>query len=546
MKSTVAYLKTHPIAATGFFSVVLVGVVVIGIELRVISQKLHRLEQAGAKAQPERSVSVPLHPVSTAAVDPKLSEFMRQYRLGPKAAKYISQAKMQILEQTDTSVHLSIVFPDKFTVDEVATVAADPSFVPSQADLERAARTGSSVHGAKLTFEDKGPRKWMSTLRYHLPYSVVPRELLQKLQPASNKAGASHFFDLIPEAFAQGEGGGGEGGGSGAGSELTGEMVIAIIANYTAEAYKGLDLGSVKEFKELEEGLEDENAKSLGADLPLAVIDAFEDALKWREWSEKMEKLDDCAKNPNNPLSQKASKDPSYQHDVMDQLEAADSDVFWSFAPQAASDVAGYAAHFLPFGGGVVVGLIFSTQDEAVEQSVDGRIEEASRYVVPCEEQPTKSATFNYLYHSERKGVYTGSTDGHVSGDLDFSSDPGGHGFYAGTGHGQFEWDERAQNTVSKSGYHQHLSGKVEVEVSGRGMPRAAEVTLTIHGENLTRVSSCTGCAQAGGGPEQGTDAQVTKTCNFTGVDFIRGGSYTVPSDLEDGLGTCKLTVPGQ
>ena len=532
MKSQYLRLKSHATIARVLLGFLLLAIIGIGWAIHRISGSLTQPQQA-AGGSGSRAASPNLPPVNSATVEPRLSEFMRLYRLGPKAAKYLAQARTQILEQTDTSVHLSIAFPDKFTIDETATAAADPNFTPSPADLEWSARTGRNVHGAKLTFKDQGPNAWMSTLEYHLPYSAVPRELLKKIQPPSTKASAGLFVGLISEARADD------------GGELTGEMVISVIANYTSEAYKGLDPAKVAEFKELEEGLEKDNLKSLGADAPLALVDAFEDYLKWQEWNDKMAKVVDCAKHPTNPLSQKASQDPNYQHDVLDQVDAAGSDMFWSFAPQAASDVAGYISHFLPFfGGGVVVGVIFSTQDAAVDQWADGRIDEAAKYVVPCgDKAPGRKGALEFTY-TLQEGVPGNqrTVSGKASGSFDFGRDPLGAPVYAGKGDANLEWIETNKTFVNQA--HYHLGGPLEIFATGRGSPRDATVKVTFHGEELQSIRACAGSCSTGS-TDTFEHAGFTRTCVFNEVDLVRGGAFAGILEPPDEHATCKVTFAG-
>jgi len=142
------------------------------------------------------------------------------------------------------------------------------------------------------------------TLQYHVPYNVMSSELRQKLQPATNHA--ADFFTLVPNAWA-------------GDAEATGEGVISIIANYTAEAYKDIDFTHIKSWSELElEGVD--NAKSLGADVPLALFDFLEDAAQMTLRQSELSKLKDCAKNPTNPLTQKAQLDPAtYKNEVVNQ-----------------------------------------------------------------------------------------------------------------------------------------------------------------------------------------------------------------------------------
>jgi hypothetical protein len=79
------------------------------------------------------------------------------------------------------------------------------------------------------------------------------------------------------------------------------------------------------------------------------------------------------------------------------------------------------------------------------------------------------------------------------------------------------------------------------------GTPRNAGIRLNIHGDNLKSQMMCSGgCEKAGPTHSEGTYASVVKSCKFNGVDFVRGGSYTAPSDTEEGYGTCKITVPPQ
>jgi len=354
-------------------------------------------------------------------------------------------------------------------------------------------------------------------------------ELREKLQPASNRA--EGFFDLVPKAWADGK-------------EATGEGVISIIANYTSEAYKDIDFTHIKNWSELElEGVD--NMKSYGADVPLALFDFLEDAAQMTLWQSELSKLKDCAKNPTNPLTQKAQLDPStYSNQVVDQVGEAQWDVGWTAVPSAASDVANYVSHFLPFGSGLAVGLIFGTQDEAISQYADGRIDNAKQAVVPCDEHPSAGGRFEYVYHRERNDTYVGITDGSASGDFDLSADPTGVGIYGGQGSGKFEWNAHGRQTVTGKTDTDHMFGDVQVEVSGQGPPRAATLKMTIHGEKLTDLSSCTGCQFTGPTHQEGTNSAVVKVCTFPTVDLAKGGSYAADSDLEVGAGKCKITLP--
>ena len=360
MKSLSQLLKLHPKTSLFFVVVLLTAVIAAGSKLDAISRDRAQQRQAAAQAADQAAsilaLQSALQTVNAPAPDPKLQEIMAKYRLGPNSANRIAQAKLEILTQTDTSVHFSLTFADHTTVDETATIAADATYRPTASDLEKAARRHSQIHGVKLTNKKTGEKTGTYTLQYHVPYSALPIDLQQKIHAAPGSKTA-RFFDLVPTANAQG-------------AEATGEAVISVIANYFAESYKTWKKvgGEWEEF---------ENGKSLGADVPLAAVDLLEDGLSYKGWMDEMKKLEDCAKNPTNPLTQKASQDPNYQHEVMDQLNDAKGDVQSTAVPTLASDAAGYLSHFLPFGGGAVTTIVFSTQDEAVSEYAEGRIKEA-------------------------------------------------------------------------------------------------------------------------------------------------------------------------
>ena len=490
-----------------------------------------------------------LYAMSAMAGDPKLMEVMGRHQLGPKAAKYISQGKMQILDQTDTSVHVAITFPDKVKIDEVATVAADPGYVPTAADIARATQRGFKAHGPKLKLTKRGDKSWTYELQYHVPYSALPPELLRKIQPGTmNKARARDFFDLVPRAWAQGE-------------EVTGESVISVIANYTAEAYKDIDLAHIHSYTQLQEELEGvDNLKSLGADVPLAVFDFFEDMGQLKGWNHELSEIEDCAKNPTNPLTQKASHDSNYQHDVMDQLEAADGDVNSTIVPTLASDAAGYLSHFLPFGGGAVTTLVFSTQDEAVSEYANERIEEARKYIVPCDKESEMAAfgfrpmsgKFEYKYNASSKDcTHQGSEQGcnfktevrESTGT--FAIDPNATEASeeaTNVGSGYRNSDGGFENPVCHGETHNHAKGPIKIHVEVGGMPESALLRLNADGEWDAKLDSTNNCgAMPNVHHAYKTDGGAA--CEFKGVNMVTGGHYSTFVAADEGHGTCTVEL---
>ncbi len=460
-----------------------------------------------------------------------VSELMTKYNLKPRLASYIAQSKMQILDQTDTSVHFAITFPDQTTLDETATIAADPAYTPTPAELEQATKRGSKVYGAKLTHKKTGPQAWTYTLQYHIPYQALPPALQQKVRPASSSnSGAAHLFDLVPPVYAS------EG-------EVAGFEALSVVSNYFAESYKAW---------QWEEGiLEDsETARSLGADLPLALVDLAADGVTFKRWMDEMGKLEDCAKNPTNPLSQKATHDSNYQHDVLDQMSEFKGNVESTAVPTLASDVAGYLGHFLPFGGGAVASLILSTQDDAVSEYAQNRIEDAEKYLVPCDNVPMMpgdlrpmegALTYTYILKTaDQSNTQT------AEGKFPLNKVSGG---LAGEGTAKFTQEITSMSTSSVpscKGIADSVKAKGELKITaqGGGTPYGGVIELHVSG-NVPVVE-----AQLVG---EGANKCVEQTknymgtfgivCHFDHVDMVHGGTFATNADDTGGRGICRIEL---
>jgi len=459
-----------------------------------------------------------------------LLELMTKSKMKPRLANYISTAQLQVVSQTDTSVHLVITYADKSTIDENITVDADPSYTPGPVDLERAARTGSKVHGPKLTVKRKGPNQWEYMLQYHVPYSAIPSDLLQKIQSSgiSQRTNAG-FHDWVPPVYADG-------------GLAAGEGVVSILANYFATYYDKM--------WEMEK-------KSVGVDVPLALLDLGDDILTLKGWMSEIGELEDCAKNPTNPLSQKASHDPNYQHDVLDPLNDAKGDVESTLVPTLASDTAGFVTHWLPFGSGAVVGLIFSTQDEAISQYAEGRIEEAGRYVVPCHHEQLTAGQFRpmqgNLTYSYKSSTHDCRDDKCVQGDVDrqfegsaqLTSDSSG--YLGGKGVGEFKItaNQRAWDRYCKSsGWHQDSKGAGEIDLLAGGTPLDGVIRATLKSNSLALEGESTTCSGSKV-PYHQENGWLAVSCEFHNVDLVHGGTFSA-FETGDSHGTCKLEISPQ
>jgi hypothetical protein len=454
-------------------------------------------------------------------------QLMTTYHLGPRAANYISQAKLQVLNQSNTSIHFVLSYPDGAKIDETFSVADDPKYTASAADLEKAARSGSKVHGPKLTGRRNGQKEWQYTLQYHLPYSAIPGNLLQKVQSASqNRRGRANFLDFVPSVWAEG-------------GLASGELSVSVLANYFAAYYDGLEM----------------SGRSIGADVPLALGDLADDFLTLRNWTHEIDELADCARNPTNPLAQKATHDPGYQHDVLDPLSDARTDTWTTFVPMLASDTAGFVTHWIPvFGAGAAVGLIFSTQDDAVNEIAENRIEEARRYVVPCDKSPMTpgdlrpmEGVLKYTYVSKPPHEPPGVTDTRTAAGK-FELNVVGGGGLKGEGTADYSHEYVAMAATGAPGCQgvadsMKAKGKVGITAGGGGTPLAGVIELRFHGdlpvEEAQMVSEGSRCREQ----TKNYTSSFGAVCRFQHVDMVHGGTFSTFAEGAEGYGTCTIEL---
>jgi len=273
-----------------------------------------------------------------------------------------------------------------------------------------------------------------------------------------------------------------------------------------------------------------------------------------------MSEIEDCARNPTNPLSQKASNDPNYQHEVMDQVGDATGDVASTAVPMLASDAAGYLSHFLPFGGGAVTALLFSTQDDAVSEYAENRIKEAQKYIVPCDKESEMTAfgyrpmsgNFEYKYNASSKDcTHQGSEQGcsfHTEvreSTGAFEIDPNAteeSEAASNVGSGFRNSDGGFETPKCHGEDHDHAKGPLKVSVEVGGLPESATLRVTASGDWDAKLDHTQNC---GGEPDvhHAYKSIGGVDCEFKGVNMVTGGHYSsfVPSD--QGHGTCTVEL---
>jgi hypothetical protein len=255
----------------------------------------------------------------------------------------------------------------------------------------------------------------------------------------------------------------------------------------------------------------------------------------------KLDEMEACAKE--TPVTNKAMQSPG--DPTLGGLDNTRSEIQQVSAVRGLNVATAFASMFVPGVFGTVMTPVASWNDESLKALGEQNLQDAQKSVPTCKEQPSRSVTFEYSYSRPRNDAGgTGQTDGTATGDFDLKSDPYGWNVVGGDGTAKFLWKENFKNRTTQQ--RGTTSGTLEINVKGEGAPRAETLHVTFHGENLTDVFSCIGCEKTGTSNFSGTTAGFTRSCRFEGVDLVRGGSYTVPSDLDDGYGTCKIKVPPQ
>jgi hypothetical protein len=231
----------------------------------------------------------------------------------------------------------------------------------------------------------------------------------------------------------------------------------------------------------------------------------------------------------------------------MDQLQAADGDVNSTIVPTLASDAAGYLSHFLPFGGGAVTALVFSTQDEAVSEYANERIEEASKYIVPCK-TPIMLPTDLRPMHGTLEYKFNKTTglrqETHVGeGEFDMNIMLGGL-YGEAPGKLKIEIKETSDKPPCPGGQYQMKAGDAaHITATGGNALNAGIIELHLNGDlNVHEqgpVPEATHCV------DQSRDSvqYFGYACRFTDIDFVHGGKFSTFASGEQGYGTCVIEL---
>lgn len=466
-----------------------------------------------------------------------MMKLMTAYRMDPRAASYLSQTKIKVLDETNTSVHYMLAFPDGVTSDESITIKPDQHYTPTSAELQRASRRGPRIFSPKLTQKKVSEDEVHFILHYYVQQSTLPPNLLERIGSGKATARSLDFFSIVPAAWAQ-QGGGDNG--------------VGFVGGNIAELEKSMAV------KGLEHAEWEKAAK--GLDNILTLKDLVVGYGEISSWLGEVQELDDCAKHPTNPLTQKASQTPEYQQQVIGGLKEASWDVQMTAFPKVANIAAGAVTQFLPFGTGVLISPITAANDEAIAQIAEGTIADAKKMVVPCDKESEMTAfgfrpmtgKVEYKYNEEHancsqqgseSGCNHSKTVRGITATFEIDPDATEETAAKDVGTGFVQEDSDFNNPKCHGETHTSLRGPIKVSPEIGGTPENAIVNISLGGDMWEgKLDSSQTCGAMP--PEHRTwnNGAFGTTCKVK-INMVTGGSATAFVEADRGHGTCTVEL---
>ncbi|MBZ5655004.1 MAG: hypothetical protein LAO56_06955 [Acidobacteriia bacterium] len=419
-------------------------------------------------------------------------KFLNEYGLDRKSAVYLAQVKTSVVSQDNISVHLRFTFPDNLTADETITITPDAQYTPSAVELSGSGGTSLPIYGRKFAAKAIGPDKAQILLQYVVPLNSVPPGLQQTIR---GRASAAQWFTLVPSAWAQS-------GGGGAGVSSSFEMAQTL---YDALS----DIGN-----------------------------AFSKSEEHSNWMQQLDAMENCAKNPTNPLTQKAyQEDPGYGDKVLSNIQDARSEVQQMTAVRYLNQEASVATNLVDAPIGQLTGQVSDWNENVLKDLSNQQVQDIGKSV-NCEDGPPPDpkqqhdGTIKYHFHRENYLDFD-EDDRIVTGEFDLQSFQ--QGIVGLKGAAEFKTRIRSSRFVTQGTCkgHDGLSGggtNSSFQIQGGGMD--GDCRGTDHGRPTHDWY------QAGIGGF---------SCTFHNVDVVNGGSYTAQADGEDApYGQCELELTPQ
>jgi hypothetical protein len=463
---------------------------------------------------------------------------MTKYRLDPRVAMFVSQAKIEMISQSKTSVHYVLTFPNDVTSDEMITITPHQKYTPTAAELHRPKNSGVQIFGPKLSVKQTGSGEALFTLHYYALQSSLPAAFQPVIQESSSRSKSSGwgFFDFVPSVHAQ------EGSDNGSGV-VTGEVMEFV----KTEAVKGLEIAEKEKLAKF-------------ADNILTMKDLISGYKEMSGWLGEIAEMKDCAEHPTNPLTQKASDTAEYQQHVTGSLDDASWDVQMAAFPKVANITAGALTQFMEgaFGAGLLVAPITAMNDEAIAAIMEDEIADARKGVTPCHHEQITDGQFrpmqaNFTYDCTLKSPNECHQFGNNCGQAEEKRGLTGTvhmtldalGFLGGRGDGEItiQKNQHASNEYGcNSEWHEKSKGFGEIELAAGGdSPLNGVVKADFHSETLRTDGGSTPCKLPPTNWRHENGA-IAIGCRFYNVNLVHGGTYSA-FDNGDSHGTCTLEI---
>lgn len=417
-------------------------------------------------------------------------KFVNEYGLDRKSAVYLAQAKTSVVSQNNTSVHLRFTFPDNRIADETITIMPDAQYTTNEAQLATTGGASPPVASRKFTAKAVSPDKTQLSLQYVVPIDALPPNLQQAI-----RASAAQWFTLVPSAWAQSSGGG------------TGVSASFEMAQTMYDALS--DIGN-----------------------------AFSKSQEHSNWMQQLDAMENCAKNPNNPLTQKAyQEDPGYRDRALSGIQDARSEVQQMTAVRFLNQEASVATSLVDAPIGQLTGQVSDWNENVLKDLSNQQVQDIGKSVncqdaPPLDPKQQHDGTIKYHFHRENYLDFD-EDDRLVTGEFDLQSFQ--QGIVGLKGAAEFKTRIRSSRFVTQGACkgHDGLSGggtNSQLRIEGGGMD--GDCRGTDHGRPTHDWY------QAGIGGF---------SCTFHDVDVVNGGSYTAQADGEDApYGQCELELTPQ
>jgi hypothetical protein len=414
-------------------------------------------------------------------------QLMAQAGLAAQQSSALGHAEVRVISQSATSVRLSLTWPGTAQAEETITIQPGRHYVPTAAELDDAARTGRQTFAAKLTATPPGSKATRLTLEYFVPYSAFPAPLRERFFGSSP---TTQGLEIISAAWA------GDEGGLGAGVSMAGDL---------QEGYENIE-------------------SALGKSQDHA------------DWMSRLDALENCARNPTNPVTQNAFKqDPQYQQRTIEAIEQARSEVTQASALRFLNQETSVASGLVEGPFGAVTGSVSDWNDSTLRDIANRQLADTGK-LISCEPAPPpeqqKAGDGMITYHMHRAGYLDYDEEDRINtGTFDLRPGPVA-GAVTVAGSGEF----KGKMSASKAGTSGECVGTSEIHGSGYGGD------IQISGSPVGGGCKFNDRGKVSDLPP--IDSDTAFQCQFHNVDLVNGGSYEVKADGEESEWTsCKLDL---